>query len=125
MGYRLIWEGNVVTKVFDGHVTFDDMLDAMNEVEGHAHFDEVRYAINDFLSVASVDLTEAQVEEIAAIDRAAAISNPQVVVAIVSTNPRILELTKTYAGSPLAPYGVAIFSTLADARRAAGLKAAG
>lgn len=122
MGYRLVWEGPVVTRVFSGCLSFDDMVNSMNEVEGHPGFDQVRHSINDFLSVTRVDLTEDQVEELAAIDRAAALTNPRVVVSVVATDPEILKLSKAYTESALAAYPVATFGTLADARRAAGLE---
>jgi len=115
----------VVTRTFFGQLTSDDLFNSMIEIEGDARFDRLRHAISDFIAVTSDELTEVHVVEHAAIDRAAAYTNPDLVISIVATDQRILELAASYVASRLAPYAVKTFPTLADARRYAGLSAAG
>jgi hypothetical protein len=56
------------------------------------------------------------VDEIAAIDQAAALVNPKIRVAVVATAPEIIAAASQYADSPMNIYLTRIFSTPADAR---------
>ena len=56
------------------------------------------------------------VDEIAAIDQAASISNRNIRIAVVATHPEILELADHYARSPMNVYPTRIFPTMAEGR---------
>ncbi len=116
MGYEIIWEPRGVVKRFFCEVTSQDMLQSVAETEGDSRFDELRFVINDFLEITGLSSSHHDVEEVAAIDSIAAITNPRIKVAIVTTSPVVKEMGEGYINSPLNHYPTKIFQTLEDAR---------
>jgi hypothetical protein len=116
MGYTLIWEPRGVVKRFFGHVTGQQLYKAGLDTEGDARFDDYRYVINDFLECTEFSVPYEIVEEIAAVDGAAAIVNPNIRIAVVAKLPEILAAVTQYSASSMHPYATRVFSTLADAR---------
>ena len=60
---------------YNDRVTGKEIRRAIEEVEGDARFELVRYVISDFLDVTEQDVTPRDIEIIAAIDHAAALTN--------------------------------------------------
>lgn len=116
MGYELIWEPRGVHKRFYGQVTDGDISGSVARIQGDRRFDALRYVINDFLDGTGHQVPLAAVEEIAAIDDAAAISNPHIRVALVAATPEFVELVNQYAGSTMKLYPTRVFSSLDEAR---------
>lgn len=116
MGYELIWEPRGVLKRFYGQVTDGDISGSVARVHGDRRFDTLRYVINDFRDGTGHEVPLHAVEEIAAIDDAAAISNPHIRVALVAATPDFIELANQYAGSTLKIYPTRVFSSLDEAR---------
>ena len=116
MAYALKWDApEGVVKHFFGPVTGQDILDSVIETEASAHFDRLRWVINDFLDATSVTVTADELDEIAAIDRAAAQSNPYIRIAVVATQQEMVEAARHYAESPMNRYPTRIFPTLPEA----------
>lgn len=117
MSYEITWEPFGVVKRFYACLTGDDLKQTGMQLHGDARFDEIRYVINDFLGVTEVAVTEADVEEINAIDNAASYSNRKLKLSVVATNERIVELARQYGNSPdnVHPFGT--FSTIDAARK--------
>jgi len=85
---------------------------------GDPIFDKMHYIIADFLDADQFDITEEQVEEIAALDRAAAMSNPRMKVAIVASEKHIQQLAALYVDSSQgSQWKSKIFDNLEDARQ--------
>ncbi len=116
MGYELIWEPRGVLKRFYGPVTDTDIAGSVARVHGDRRFDTLRYVINDFRDGTGHRVPLDAVEEIAAIDDVASISNPHIRVALVAATPDFIELAKQYAGATLKLYPTRIFSSLDEAR---------
>ena len=116
MSYEIVWEPRGVVKRFFGQLTSNDMMLSVAETEGDARFDDLRFVINDFLGVSDVMSSHRDVEEIAAIDSIAAMTNPRIRVAIVTTLPIVVEMAEGYINSPLNKYPTKMFQTLEDAR---------
>lgn len=115
MGYRLDWESRGVVKHFSGVVTGKDISRSLNEVHGSDQFDVLRFSINDFTQVDEIDFADFDVEYIAALDKAAFLTNPFIRVAIVALDPRVKAIAQQYANSPLNAYPTQLFDNLADA----------
>jgi hypothetical protein len=115
MGYELIWRGEGVVKRFFAHAAYDDLVRATLEVESDYRFDHIRWVLNDFLAVAGASVEADHIEEMAAIDKAASLSNSQIIIAIVAADPTIIAMARYYAYSALNAYETRIFSTLAEA----------
>ena len=116
MSYEILWEPRGTVKRFYGHVTDGQLMQSVIDIEGDHRFDTLRYVINDFLAVASFAVSAANVRVIAAIDAAAALTNPNIKVAIVATDAQVHELAAVYASAPTKPYPTAIFPDIAAAR---------
>jgi len=116
VGYELSWESKGLVKRFFGDVTDKQFIDAVIESECDARFDGLRHVINDFRDVESFVFTPDDVDYVAAIDNAAAVSNPHIRIAVITSNPEIIALARQYAESPMNVYPTRIFATLADAR---------
>lgn len=83
MPYSNIWEKKGVVKKFQGVVTGGELLQSVIDVEEDPRFDEIHYVLNDFLEMDDLVLSEKEISQIASIDKAAAISNPGILIAIV------------------------------------------
>lgn len=115
MTFVIHWETHGVYRKYRGSVDADELLESIQRVEGDARFDALRYVINDCLEVKGIDIPDAKMRLIAAIDSAAALSNPNIRVAVVATDRQIHALTQIYAAMQH-PYPTAVFPDLAAAR---------
>jgi len=115
MGYQLIWHPRGVTKYFYGKIIGKDIFESVIAVEENSNFDLLRYVINDFTDVVEQDLRDLDIGEIAAIDSAAALSNPNIVVAVIASQPKIIAVAREYAQSDLNAYRTEIFANRGDA----------
>lgn len=116
VGFEIVWEVRGACKRFFGHVTDDDLMESVTDIEGDPRFDDLRYVINDFLDVASFAVTQENVLAISAIDAAAAITNPNIKIAVVATDAQVRTLAELYANSPWNAYPTRLFADVAAAR---------
>lgn len=116
MAVEILWETRGAYKRFHDHVTDRELIDSVLEIEGDPRFDSMRYTINDFLGVTSFSVLEQTVRIVSAIDGAAALTNPDIRIAIVATDAQIKALAELYATSPLTAYPTRIFPHVAAAR---------
>ena len=118
MPYKHTWEPNGIYRKFNGVLTGKEFLQAVQEVEGDGRFDTIRYVINDYIDVTDIDMSKKEVNIIAAIDNAAFQTNPNIVIAQVTTNPVMEKLIAIYTQNPVkSPYLSKNFDHLDDARK--------
>ncbi len=117
MGYEIVWEARGAIKRFFGHVSDEEVLQAGLDIESDLRFDHLSYVINDFLACDGFSATPGKVDEISAIDNAAALSNSRIRIAVVATVPEIVAAAEQYAASPMNVYPTRIFASTADARK--------
>ena len=116
MGYELRWEENGVVKRYLGQVSGEELLAPVLATEADARFDTLRFVINDFLEATGVAFTQADIDAIAAHDMGAALTNPNIKVAVVATQPEVIDLVQRYMQTSAQAYPTSIFSTMAEAR---------
>lgn len=117
MGYEIVWEPpNGLIKRHFGHVTGREVLEAIRKAEADFRFDGLQYVINDFSGCTMLSVSPTEIEEIAAIDSAAAVSNSRIRIAIVATHPDVLAASNAYANDPLTPYESRVFRSMTEAR---------
>ncbi len=116
MSYELNWEPRGVVKRFFGLVTSKELLNSSEKTEADLRFDDLRYVINDFLACTEFTTDPGVLEELAAIDSAAAMINPGIKIAVVTTSDTLIAVALQYADSPLNTFPTRIFSTLDEAR---------
>ena len=116
VSYCVHWEETGAVKRFFGAVTALEVMQSVVEIEGDARLDDIRYVINDLLAATAFSCDSTEVDEIAAIAKASALSNSRIMIAIVATMPEITTGARQYVESPMNVYQTRIFSTLAEAR---------
>lgn len=115
MTFVIHWETHGVYRQYHGHIGGDELLTSVQRVESDARFDGLRYVINDCLGVLGIDIPDTTIHLLAAIDQAAALSNPNIRIAVVATDRQIQALSQLYAGTQRG-YPLAVFPDLAAAR---------
>lgn len=114
--YEHTWEKRGIVRRFFGKVTGQDLAASAIEGQADRRFDQLRYVINDFRDCESFVVDPATMEEVAARDSGAAKTNGNIVIAVVSDDPKVLEVSDIYVKDPLSPYPVKNFGTMEDAR---------
>lgn len=118
MPYELVWQPSGVVKRFFGWVTGVDLIRSLEQSEADSRFDTLRYVINDFLDIDGIRMETIGpdlIEELAAIDHAAAGINPNIQIAIVAKDNNLSTLAQGYIDSDLRSYPTQLFSTLSAA----------
>lgn len=117
MPYRYQIEARGVFVRWTGRVTGAEMLVYIADIHAHERLDEFRYELHDFSGCSSVDLSGDHVETIAALDAAAALTNPDMKIAVVSGDPVIADGVAQYIRSGYSPYPMELFPQVEAARR--------
>ncbi len=116
MPYLHTWETHGLLRTFSGHVTSAEIARAVLESHAAPAFDDYRYVINDFGAVLAIELDAEVMDEVAAMDRAAYLSNPHVRVAVVEGPPAVMDTAAAYSASRMSPYPLRIFEDTVSAR---------
>ena len=118
MPYETTWEKKGIYFKLYGIVTGNDIEQLTIDFFGDSRFDDIRYLIADFMSIDDLVMSDDQLESVAAQDMAAAITNPNVKIAIITTHPRMIELT-TMFGNMFGehPWKISVHENIEEARR--------
>ena len=117
MSYINIWEEGGVYRKYTNFITGGEILQSIQDVHGSPDFDSISYVINDLLDITEYDISNNDIKTIVAIDKASALSNPNIKIAVVAAMPSIQNLTSLY--SELinnTPFSCNVFSTIDEAR---------
>jgi hypothetical protein len=116
MAFEIVWEPPGVYKRYWGLVTAPEFIESVARLHGDPRFDRLRYVINDFLNIEGHEVSEKTIAGIAAVSIDAQTNNPNIRVALVTTDDAIKQLAWLFASRTLASSPVQIFATVADAR---------
>jgi len=116
MGYRLTWEENAINVRHEGHVTDSDFAELSQNVQADSRFTELRTVLHDFRECSGVTYSRRVIEMLAATDFAAALTNPDIRIAVVTERDDVLALIKSYIDAGLSKYPVKTFSSIDDAQ---------
>lgn len=116
MACEIIWEPQGVWRRFHGTVGAGDIIQSVEQVHNDWRFDSLRYSINDFLAIELVDVNSFTVEMAAIQALGARMSNPHLVLAMVATDPRVIELASVFADPMYRSFPVQFFATVEEAR---------
>jgi hypothetical protein len=116
MPFELIWEPGGVYRRYVGHVTIDERRRSFDAICADPRFDELQFTITDYLGVDRYDITRDATTEIAAMHIAPLLTNPNIVIAAVAVDDKIIAAIQHFIrlGFTAQPY--AIFATVAEAR---------
>jgi len=113
---EVVWEGRGVYRRFFGSTSAAEIMRSVIEVESDDRFDNIRYVINDLQDCADIAVDLRAIEEVAAYDHAAALSNPRIRIAVVADRHEVRALVDGYLNAGLSTYPVRMFARLDEAR---------
>ena len=117
MAYQLIWEEKGLWADFKGTVNDNEINEVTSRIYGHEQFGSIRYILIDFLDVDNFNVTERAVRTVAGSDRTAALTNPNIMVGIVTIKVSTLEKAFLYTdASEGTPWQISYFDNIEDAR---------
>lgn len=117
MPYELTWEPRGVLRRYHGAVTVSERQRSFELICSDSRFDSLQYAITDYLGVVDYEITEDATVEIAALHVAPSLTNPNVVLAAVVTDERIVAAIEHFIALGFTSQPYRIFPT-EDAARA-------
>ena len=118
MAYKLIWEEKGVTANFKGTVNDLELSEIVSKFYSHEKFDFIRYLLISFIGVEKFNITSEALEEVGAMDYAAALSNPDIKVAVVSDNDAILDMFSSYVKAAQgSTWSIRYFGSTNEARK--------
>ncbi|MCP4550011.1 MAG: hypothetical protein GY835_26430 [bacterium] len=117
MPVTIEWEKRGICYSYRDTLTGSEMIDITNETYSDPRFDDIRYQLVDLLAVTGFELSIRDVERRSALDRAAARSNPNIIVAIVAYEEALAAMASLYGVEILdSPWDMRIFQDLKTAR---------
>lgn len=118
MGYATEWEDHGVVWRYWGQVDGEELLHSNMEIYGDERFDALKYQIVDLTRITEFNVTRDDMMTIAAYDKAAAMSNPRIRIAVVTHHTAARTLTRLYETTNTeSPWTVRLFEDLNEARR--------
>lgn len=116
MSHELIWEARGFVRHFHGTLQTSDLIDSVHEAHNDWRFDTCCYSFNDFLDVDAVALPAEEIETAAAQAIGASHSNPNMVMAVVTRDPRIVDSARLFQKPPFDVYPLRVFESRQTAR---------
>lgn len=118
MPYEIRVEEHGVYKRFWGHVSGDELISASLDLHGSEYFERLRYSISDFSAVESYQVREMDVRLVAGFSIGASQTNDDIVIAVVTQDPKVRALVEHFGKVRALSFPVAIFNTVEEARDA-------
>ena len=110
MPFELHWEPNGVVRRYFGTVTDADVLNCNQAFMNDPRFDSLHYCIVDATDVTDTQVSDSTAVWVSAAHKGASLSNPNLLVAIVTPTPhlqRIVDLyTQTCEGFPVTTFNL-------------------
>ena len=97
MPYEVSWEPSGVVQRYSGVVSDEDVIAANREVYANPLLPAMKYQIVDFSTIEKLDVSNATVQAVAGMDERAAVLNPGVKVAIITSAPFVRGMSNMYA----------------------------
>ncbi len=116
MPYELHWEPHGVVRRYHGDVTIAERERSFDAICQAPWFDQLAWSITDYLAVTTYEITPQATEEIAARHIGPLATNPNIVIAAVVTDARIIEAIEHFIGLGFVAQPYRIFATEAEAR---------
>lgn len=116
MPFELHWEPGGVVRRYIGDVTIAERERSFDQICQAPWFDQLTWAITDYLAVTTYEITPQATEEIAARHIAPLTTNPNIVMAAVVTDARIIAAIEHFIALRFIDQPYRIFATEAEAR---------
>jgi hypothetical protein len=117
MPFELIWEPRGVYRRYFGDVTIVERRRSFDRICADPRFDDVRYSITDYRNVEGYEITDQATEEMAALHIAPLRTNPNIIIAAVVSDERIIASIRYFISLGFTTRPYRIFATVEEARR--------
>ncbi|MCG2578191.1 hypothetical protein LZ012_14440 [Dechloromonas sp. XY25] len=114
---EIIWEEFGLVRKMAGTITTAEMDESAVAIQGNSRLDEMRYNIHDFLAVTQSQLSESDIEFMAARASVSVQRNPKLRIAFVGSHPAVFQLMDAFNNCGLAKHRVMRFNSMEEARR--------
>ena len=91
------------------------MLNAVIEIQSDYRFDSTYQALHDFTECQSLASVPEVLEQIAVQNIGAAVSNPNLRIAVIADHPDVLSMLDCFASLALSPYPLCVFQAIESA----------
>lgn len=115
--YTHIWNNHETIQKFWGQTSSREVRQSTIELQADPRFDNITDSILDFTDCDAAKVSLDEIEEIAALDGAAASSNARIRVAIITADPAIIDAAQFYRDSRLSQYPIRVFGAIDEARQ--------
>ena len=96
MPHKTEWKHNGVVINFFGTLKAQEVLEINSILYGDSRFEEMEYQLFDFLEVKELIASNIDAKVIGTLDKQASIWNNHIKGALITTNPRLIELISIY-----------------------------
>ena len=118
MSYNITWQDSNVILSFESNVIYQDIYEADNIIYGDPRFDNMKYQIADFSKLEKFELTEEEVQIIAALDKSSSRWNNEIKLAVVTSDSYLIERIKPYIESMQdTNWSIKIFKNIFEAKK--------
>ena len=111
---KMTWKDNKLLWELSGVISAEELHQIDLEHQGDPRWGDLRYSIANFKNVISIDLLEEELIVVQAIEKAEAISNPYLKIAIIANSNETIKIADFYDTDTSWKYGV--FETSTEAR---------
>jgi hypothetical protein len=125
MAYQTHWEDGGIYQKFSGVVTTQEFLQSVADIQNRENFDDLNFVLVDLLSVDHIDVGRSTAADVHISNIGAATTNPDILVAVVTSSSKIEALALIGASSEFASYPMGVFHSVADAKTWLSAKLAG
>ena len=115
MAYQIEWSKKCVKVSYSGDCSAVDVLNAVIEIQSDYRFDSTYQALHDFTECQSLASVPEVLEQIAVQNIGAAVSNPNLRIAVIADHPDVLSMLDCFASLALSPYPLCVFQAIESA----------
>lgn len=115
MGYTVNWLPRRVSVIYSGHCTETEVLNAVVQLQSDYRFDSTNQALHDFSQCESLSPSPEHLQELAGRNVGAAVSNPKLRIAVISSRPDVLGMLERFNSLGLSPYPLRTFANAESA----------
>jgi hypothetical protein len=115
MSYKITWLDRGVYVRYRGRTSIDEVRQYGRIAQADARFDELSFAFNDFRACTGMEFDSSRVEDLAASDRGASLTNPNIWIVVLTDNAEVEAFVAAYLAVGLQAFPVEVFKAAEDA----------
>jgi hypothetical protein len=114
--YQTIWERAGIYVTYSGQTSDEEVARFAQEGQADERFMDLRYVLHDFQKCTGATFSTQRIRELAAIDSAAAVSNPRIKIAVVTDREDLLAMVRAYLEARFPGFELRVFASVPAAR---------